>query len=82
MELYLRWLDKNERNKNEDSPIGLILCAGKKHETVELLELEKSGIRVAEYMTELPPKEILEKKIHTAIAHARAALEQREPDEK
>lgn len=71
MELYLRWLDRHERQDGEEVPIGLILCAGKKHETVEYLELEKSGIRVAEYLTELPSREILEKKFHAAIAHAR-----------
>jgi hypothetical protein len=62
----------------EDSPIGLILCAGKKQETIELLELEKSSIRVAEYLTELPPKELLEKKLHTAIQRARVSLEMKE----
>lgn len=75
MELYLRWLDKYERQKGEDAPLGLILCAGKKHETVELLELEKSGIRVAEYMTELPPREALEAKLHKAVEHARQRIE-------
>ncbi len=71
MELYLRWLDKYERQKEEDAPVGLILCAGKKHETVELLELEKSSIRVAEYLTELPPRKVLEEKLHKAVEHAR-----------
>lgn len=78
MELYLRWLDKYERQKEEDAPIGLILCAGKKHETVELLELEKSSIRVAEYLTELPPREVLEAKLHKAVEHARQRLENME----
>lgn len=71
MELYLRWLDKYERQAGEDQPIGLILCAGKKHETVELLELEKSAIRVAEYRTDLPPREILERELHKALIRAR-----------
>lgn len=71
MELYLRWLKKYEMKPGENPPVGIILCAGKKHETVELLELEKSGIRVAEYMTELPPREVLEKKLHEAIRLAR-----------
>jgi predicted nuclease of restriction endonuclease-like (RecB) superfamily len=75
MELYLRWLDKYERQTGEEPPIGLILCAGKKHETVELLELEKSGIRVAEYLTDLPSREILEKEFHKAIVHARERLD-------
>ena len=74
MELYLRWLDRYERQPEEGAPIGLILCAGRKHETVELLELEASGIRVAEYLTELPPRRILEKKLHKAIEHARQRI--------
>ena len=77
MELYLRWLEKYEQQKEEESPIGLILCAGKSEEHVELLQLEKSGIRVAEYMTELPPRELLQKKLHEAIILARARLEQK-----
>lgn len=71
MELYLRWLDKYERQDDEDPPIGLVLCAGKKRETVELLEIEKSSIRVAEYMTELPPRDVLARKLHKVIEHAR-----------
>ncbi len=54
MELYLRWLDKYERLHGEEAPMGLILCAGKKQERIELLELGKSGIHVAEYLTALP----------------------------
>ena len=59
MELYLRWLTKHAQEPNEETPIGLILCAGKSDEQVELLELEKGGIRVAEYMTELPSRKLL-----------------------
>lgn len=75
MELYLRWLDKYERQHGEAHPLGLILCAGKSDEQIELLELGKSGIRVAEYLTQLPPREILEKKLHQAIKEARLRLE-------
>ena len=71
MELYLRWLDKNERRKGENAPLGIILCAGKEQELVELLELGKSGIHVAEYLTELPPRELLKKKLFNAIQIAR-----------
>lgn len=74
LELYLRWLDKYERQPGEGSPIGLILCTGKSSEHVELLELEKSGIRVAEYLTELPPRELLEKKLHQALLLAKERL--------
>lgn len=75
MELYLRWLNKYERSENEESPIGLILCAGKKSERVELLELDRSGIHVAEYLTALPSKKVLQEELHRAIKHARERLE-------
>ncbi len=77
MELYLRWLEKYEMQERENEPIGLILCAGKTDEHVELLQLSKTGIRVASYMTELPPKEVLEKTLHKAIERARQILESR-----
>jgi hypothetical protein len=81
VELYLRWLDKYERQPGEEAPLGIILCAGKKQEQVELLELGKSGIHVAEYMTELPSRELLQAKLHAAIQHARARLAQAGPQE-
>lgn len=56
MELYLKWLNKNEKQEGEEMPIGLILCAESSKEQVELLEMHKDGIMVAEYWTELPPK--------------------------
>ena len=71
MELYLRWLEKHECQQGEESPLGLILCAGKSDEHVELLQLKKSGIRVAEYLTELPPREVLERRLHEALRAAR-----------
>jgi predicted nuclease of restriction endonuclease-like (RecB) superfamily len=74
VELYLRWLDKHERNEGEDSPIGIILCAEKSNETVELLELDKSGIHVAQYLTQMPPKEVLEEKLFKAIELAKSKL--------
>jgi predicted nuclease of restriction endonuclease-like (RecB) superfamily len=74
MELYLRWLERHERKPGEGSPVGLILCAGKSSEQVELLRLEESGIRVAEYLTELPARELLEKKLHEAIRLAREQI--------
>jgi len=72
MELYLRWLEKYEIEDREKLPVGLILCAGKSDDHVELLQLSKSGIRVATYLTELPPKDILEQKLHEAITRSRA----------
>jgi predicted nuclease of restriction endonuclease-like (RecB) superfamily len=77
MELYLKWLDRNERKAGEEKPIGLILCAGKMHETVELLDMEQSGIRVSSYWTEVLPKRELERKLHDAVRLARARLAQK-----
>lgn len=74
MELYLRWLDMHERREGEDSPIGLILCAGKKEETVRLLDMENSAIRVSSYWTEAVPREQLERKLHEAVVLARRYL--------
>ncbi len=74
MELYLRWLAKYEQETDEQPPLGIILCAGKKQEQIELLELDKSGIHVAEYLTVLPPKEVLQAKLQQAIATARRRL--------
>jgi predicted nuclease of restriction endonuclease-like (RecB) superfamily len=74
MELYLRWLAKYEQETDEQPPLGIILCAGKKQEQIELLELDKSGIHVAEYLTVLPPKELLQAKLQQAIATARRRL--------
>jgi hypothetical protein len=68
-------LDRHERQPGEEPPIGRVLCAGKSDERVELLELEKTGIRVAQYLTELPPREILQKRLHEAMVSARAQLE-------
>jgi len=75
MELYLRWLEKYEKEPGEETPLGLILCAGKASEQIELLQLDKSGIKVAEYMTELPKREVLEQKLHKAVELARKRLE-------
>ena len=75
MELYLRYLEKFETEKGEDSPIGLILCAEGSKEQIELLQLEESGIRVAEYLVELPPKELLQKKLHKVIELERKRLQ-------
>lgn len=74
MELYLRWLEKYDTQKGEEPPIGLILCADKTEEHVELLQLDQSGIRVAQYLAELPPQKLLERKLHESIRRARERL--------
>ncbi len=77
MELYLKWLSKHEKQEDELPPIGLILCAETSREQVELLEMHKDGILVAEYWTELPSKRELEKKLHLAYTEAKEAIEKR-----
>ena len=77
MELYLKWLDKYEKQPDENNPIGLILCAGKSNEQIELLEMHKDGIMVAEYWTALPSKKELEEKLHTLLIEAKARMENR-----
>ncbi len=74
MELYLRWLDQSERRPGEKAPLGLILCSERDHEQVELLELSRRGIRVAEYLTELPPRTLLVTKLNEAMRLARERL--------
>ena len=82
MELYLRWLDRYERKPGEEAPIGLILCAGKRNETIELLDLERSGIKVSSYWTEVLPKAELERKLHQAVLFARARLQPQDANAK
>lgn len=77
MELYLRWLDKFEREPEEAAPLGIILCAGKKSEQIELLELDQSGIHVADYLTALPPRAVLIERLQQAACRARLRIEQR-----
>jgi len=80
MELYLKWLDKYERQEGEQAPVGLILCAETSKEQIELLEMHKDGIMVAEYWTELPPKEVLEAKLHKTLIEARERIARKQID--
>lgn len=75
MELYLRYLEKYEMENGENTPIGLILCSEGSEEQIELLQLDKVGIRVAEYITELPSKKILQKKLQKVIKTEKERLE-------
>lgn len=74
MELYLRWLEKHETLEGENPPIGLILCASKNQEHIELLQLDRGNIKVAEYLVHLPPIKVLEQKLHRAIEIAQNKL--------
>ena len=75
MELYLRWLEKNEMQQDEEPPLGLILCAEGNKEQIELLQLHSSGIKVAQYLMELPSKKLLQKRLQEAIAISKQQIE-------
>ncbi len=75
MELYLRWLEQNEMEPGEDSPLGLLLCTEGSEEQIELLQLDKSGIKVAQYMTELPPRDVLMRQIQKSLEAAKDRFE-------
>lgn len=75
VELYLKWLSKYEKQEYEEEPMALILCAGKDNEEIELLELDKGNIHVSEFWLNLPPKNILEEKLHKAVFNARLKQE-------
>lgn len=80
MELYLRWLEQNEMEPGEESPLGLLLCTEGSEEQIELLQLDKSGIKVAQYMTELPSKELLQRQIYKGLEAARQRWDNRPED--
>ena len=72
MELYLRWLEAHEMEPGEETPLGLLLCTEGNDEQIELLQLDKAGIKVAQYLTELPPRHVLMQQIHKSIEAAKA----------
>lgn len=72
MELYLRWLEQNEMEPGEETPLGLLLCTEGREEQIELLQLDKSGIKVAQYLTELPPRDVLVQQIQKSLEVAKA----------
>jgi predicted nuclease of restriction endonuclease-like (RecB) superfamily len=74
MELYLSYLQKHEQVEGENTPIGLILCTGKNEEHIELMHLNQSNIRVADYLTLLPSKAVLKDKLHKAVEIAQQKL--------
>ena len=75
MELYLRWLEANEVEPGEESPLGLLLCTEGSEEQIELLQLDKAGIKVAKYLTELPSREVLQRQIQKSLEAAKARFE-------
>ena len=81
MELYLRWLEANEMEPGEEAPLGLLLCTEGSEEQIELLQLDKSGIKVAQYITELPPRDVLICQIQKSLACAKAKWNLSKDDE-
>jgi len=77
MELYLAWLDEYEKQQGEEAPIGIILCASANRKKVEMLKMDRAGIAVAEYWTELPPKAVFEEKIKEIMEEAQERLQRR-----
>ena len=71
MELYLRWLEANEMEPGEEPPLGLLLCTEGSEEQIELLQLDKAGIKVAKYLTELPPRHVLMQQIQKSLEVAK-----------
>jgi hypothetical protein len=80
VELNLRWLEKHEMLPGENRPYGLVLCTEASDERVELLRLGEHGIHVAEYVTELPPQDLLKAQLHKAIERARERIAVRAAD--
>ena len=78
VELYLKWLARYEQQPGENAPIAIILCSDKDAEVVELMDLEKDQIHVAEYWLQLPPQEVLRERLRRALVEARARLERRD----
>ena len=81
MEYYLRWLDQNEREPGEESPIGLILCSEAHPDDVSLMGLDQGDIRVARYITETLPPPLLEKKLREIVGRHREFQARRESRE-
>ncbi len=70
MELYLKYLQKNEQQPHENSPIGLLLCSEGNSEHIELLLLDDENIKVAQYLTAFPEKQWFVEKLNKSIAIA------------
>lgn len=72
MELYLRWLEAHEMEHGEETPLGLLLCTEGSEEQIELLQLDKAGIKVARYLTELPSRDVLVHQIQKSLEQAKS----------
>jgi predicted nuclease of restriction endonuclease-like (RecB) superfamily len=77
MKFYLKWLNRFERQGDENTPLGLILCTEASRDQIELMELDKDGIAVAEYWTVMPPKKEFERRIKEIVNEAEERVERR-----
>jgi predicted nuclease of restriction endonuclease-like (RecB) superfamily len=74
LELYLSWLNKHERETGEEPPIGIILCTEADIEEIELLQIGKDDIHVAQYITQNLPPTLLVRKLKEAERRGRAQM--------
>ena len=62
---YLEALDRDVRKSNENPSIGILLCKDRDEEVVEYaLSRSLSPTMVAQYLTEMPEKKLLQQKLH------------------
>ena len=65
LNFYLEALDRDHRKSHENPAIGVLLCASKDDEVVEYaLNRSLSPALIAEYVTQLPDKKLLQAKLH------------------
>jgi predicted nuclease of restriction endonuclease-like (RecB) superfamily len=65
LNFYLEALDRDVKKPNENPSIGILLCKDKDREVVEYaLSRSLSPTMVAEYKTQLPDKDVLQRKLH------------------
>lgn len=77
MELYLKYLQKYEKQEHENPPIGLLLCSEGNTEHIELLLLGEENIKVAQYLTAFPDKQWFIEKLNKSIAIAQQNISNR-----
>lgn len=62
---YLEALDRDAKKPHENPAIGVLLCASKDAEVVEYaMSRNLSPALIAEYQTQLPDKQLLQRKLH------------------
>ena len=78
---YVSWYDKNVRAKDDNPPIGILLCTERDHSLVEYaLAGMDNSLFVSKYQLQLPDRESLQ--IHLETERRRLEAEQEAPQEK